>query len=389
MLRSSLRLLAVVAVAVGCSQFQQRDELMPVRLATHNYAFRNRHYYGDTLFNGFDYGHATAYEALIKRKEDVAYIEGELFDYIMGVNDDPPRLQPSEEAIAPNFTKAYWPVMNVFDWAHGLHRLLNDILADPDITDKHAAIEDATDYYLRHKHALHPRWKRMDILMDGQPYSKEFRTRYPKWNGIIWAYHWFQNGVYEPLILGRTESEKAIGVAAAAALFQCSRHAPPTKFPPHMPMSWEAAPTFAKQHPRAAAIFDNLHMLHDIVGDVLVSDKVQDKRGELVRMIALLQDSTSYIDEVGRGMGPSMAGMKHDAPKKDGDAGMAKDPDSPMKHDEHGGMDHGGGAAPTGEAAMPHPVPAPPAPTKDFAGGPGGSCADGLKSIPAAYIPVH
>jgi hypothetical protein len=194
--------------------------------------------------------------------------------------------------------------------------------------------------------------------------------------------------VYEPLTLARTESEKAIGVAAAAALFQCSRHAVPSKFPPHMPMSWEASPTFAKLHPRAAAIFDNLHMLHDIVGDVLVSEKVQDKRAELLRMIALLQDSTSFIDEVGRGMGPSMAEMKHDGPAKGPDT-----PAPPMKHDmpmksgDHGAMEHGGDSP--AEPAASHPMATPPTAAANLAGGPGATCADGLKSVPPAYLPVH
>jgi hypothetical protein len=37
-----------------------------------------------------------------------------------------------------------------------------------------------------------------------------------------------------------------------------------------MPMMPEAAPNFAKDYPEAAAIFDNLHMLHDNFDDILV-----------------------------------------------------------------------------------------------------------------------
>jgi len=36
-----------------------------------------------------------------------------------------------------------------------------------------------------------------------------------------------------------------------------------------MPMMPEAAPNFAEQFPEAAAIFDNLHMLHDNFDDIL------------------------------------------------------------------------------------------------------------------------
>ena len=36
-----------------------------------------------------------------------------------------------------------------------------------------------------------------------------------------------------------------------------------------MPMMPEAAPEFARRFPEAAAIFDNLHMLHDNFDDIL------------------------------------------------------------------------------------------------------------------------
>jgi len=37
-----------------------------------------------------------------------------------------------------------------------------------------------------------------------------------------------------------------------------------------MPMMPEGAPEFARRFPEAAAIFDNLHMLHDNYDDILV-----------------------------------------------------------------------------------------------------------------------
>jgi hypothetical protein len=359
------RFAAVLALALalaGCADFIQRNEPTSNRLTRYNYAFRKKHYYGETLFNAFDYGHATVYEAFVVGKSPEE-IEGPLFDYIMAVNDAPPRLQPAEEALAPHFTRAYWRVQVVFEWSHGLHRSLNDILSDEGVQDKHAEIERVTDLYLRQPMALHWRWKRMDILMDGQPYSGEFKRRYPKWNGIIWGYHWFQNGVYEPLVRGRTPSERSVGVQAAAALFQCSRFEPPSRFPRHMPMSWEAAPTFAKEHPRAAAIFDNLHMLHDIVADVLVSEKVTDKRAELDRMVDILQDDHSFIDESGnRGMGPGGMGGMHEMQHGPASAAPSSTP--------HGGA-HGEA---TGDA--PRRLPA----------GPGATCGEGLIANPPAYL---
>ena len=37
------------------------------------------------------------------------------------------------------------------------------------------------------------------------PYSLAFRQHYPKFNGLIWAYHWLQVGIYEPLVVGQSQ----------------------------------------------------------------------------------------------------------------------------------------------------------------------------------------
>ena len=366
-------LLLLVLVA-GCGRDQiQRNEPTKLRLATHNYAFRQEHHNAERLFNGFDYGHSMISHAFMTGAP-IEDVEGKLFTRIMRINDHPPRLMPAEEAISPHFARAHWRVQNLFDWTHGLHRQINDILSDDSIGDKHAAIEEATDYYLQQPMAVHWQWKRMDILMDGQPYSGEFKKSAPKWNGLIWAYHWYQNGVYEPMMLGRTRSERAIGVEAAAALYHCSRVSVPDRFPTHMPMSWEVAPTFAEMHPRAAAIFDNLHMLHDITSDVLLSDKVKDKEAELNRMVDLLQDSTSYIDDSGnRGMGPDMKKMDMEMEKEPGVSSGESNED---KHAVSGSEHEGQGDTKQKNLDM-------------FRGGPGASCADGLRMNPVAYVPVE
>ena len=51
-------------------------------------------------------------------------------------------------------------------------------------------------------------------LMDDQYFSQVFRKRYEKFNGLIWAYHWLQVGLYEPFIEGNTKAAKKAGVQA-------------------------------------------------------------------------------------------------------------------------------------------------------------------------------
>jgi hypothetical protein len=45
-----------------------------------------------------------------------------------------------------------------------------------------------------------------------------------------------------------------------------------------MPMTAAVAPEFSRRHPRAAAIFDNLHMMHDIISDVLAAPGIPRER---------------------------------------------------------------------------------------------------------------
>src|SRR5690606_36578547 len=91
----------------------------------------------------------------------------------------------------------------MFDWAHLLHRQVYDVLADKRLSDarKDEEIAKLLAYYrTRSDLAFSSVPKSMD-LMDGQFYSLAFRERYPKFNGLIWAYHWLQVGLYERLLV--------------------------------------------------------------------------------------------------------------------------------------------------------------------------------------------
>ena len=110
--------------------------------------------------------------------------------------------------------------------------------------------------------------------MEGQPYSLAFRRRYPKFNGLIWAYHWLQVGLYEPLVTARSSEERRAGVDAAVARFRAMLADPPRSMPTIMPMTAAVAPEFSRRYPEIAIIFDNLHAMHDVISDVLASYKL-------------------------------------------------------------------------------------------------------------------
>ena len=59
-----------------------------------------------------------------------------------------------------------------------------------------------------------------------------------------------------------------------------------------MPMTSAVAPAFTARHLRAAIIFDNLHMLHDIISDILVTDQIprSAKRAAIYAALREFQD---------------------------------------------------------------------------------------------------
>ncbi|MGH7752587.1 MAG: hypothetical protein ACREN5_07200 [Gemmatimonadales bacterium] len=132
-------------------------------------------------------------------------------------------------------------------------------------------------------------------------------------NGLIWAYHWLQVGLYEPLIVGRDPAERKAGVDAALARFWSMVEDPPNAFPKVMPMTATVAPHFTKAHPRAAAIFDNLHMMHDIISDILAADTVPEanKREVIYAALDEFQDTTRNVmtEDEWLNMGHMMGGI--------------------------------------------------------------------------------
>jgi hypothetical protein len=137
-------------------------------------------------------------------------------------------------------------------------------------------------------------------LMEGQPYSLAFRRRYPKFNGLIWAYHWMQVGLYEPLVTARTRDERQKGVASALERFRQLLVNPPANMPRVMPMTAAIAPEFSRRYPEVAIIFDNLHSMHDVISDVLADTTIPraQKRAEILLAARRYRDDTSFVTTV-------------------------------------------------------------------------------------------
>lgn len=272
--------------------------------APHNWHFRTHYAHADRLFNAFDFGHAILYETLW-RFPDKPASELEVRRYNQLVNKvlvKPPRLPLEEAAIEPKYAQLAPEAKAMFEWAHLLHRQLYDVLADErlDWNAKDAEVARLVAYYRsRPDMAFSLRPKSM-ALMQEQPYSLAFRKKYPKFNGLIWGYHWLQVGLYEPLMVGRSAEAKQAGVRATVMRFWQMLQDVPRSLPHQMPMTAVVAPTFASRYPEPAIIFDNLHSMHDVISDILTNPAVprSQKRTQILLAAQRFRDDTTEVMSV-------------------------------------------------------------------------------------------
>ncbi len=303
MIRRILALLVIVSAPLAAQD--RRDEALYYP-GSFNWTFLREHPAGGRLFNAFDYGHAILYERLVTL-DSTAASRTLAKDYRFLVDDllvHPPRFGVSEEAVAPTYAKLAWPAMAMFDRAHILHRQLYDVYADRSMTRpaQHALVEELTDRYLADSAMAFTGVLKSMALMDGQPFSQRFKREHPDFNGLIWAYHWLQVGLYEPLMVASDAAEAEAGVARVIDGFWAMVRTP-GGYPATMPMTVQVSPTFAREHPRATAIFDNLHSMHDIISDVLAHPTWSrgEQRAEILRQLAEFRDGTQNLEMGGGG----------------------------------------------------------------------------------------
>jgi hypothetical protein len=243
------------------------------------------------LFNAFDYGHAVLYQRLLTRPDADAALHREYRYLTRDLLVRPPRFAVAEEAVMPDYAREMWQAKEMFDWAHLLHRQIYDAYADVRLprAAREALVERLTDRYLARAGVAFAAVAKPMALMEAQSFSRTFRRRQPAFNGLIWAYHWLQVGLYEPLGLARSTAEAKSGVATALGRFW--QMVATERYPGMMPMTAAVAPEFTRRHRRAAAIFDNLHMMHDIISDILASSDIprDRKRAAIEAQLALFR----------------------------------------------------------------------------------------------------
>lgn len=364
--------------------------------AEHNWVFRQNYSSADRLFNAFDYGHAILYEELYTRPDGpVERLEEKEYDFLtQRLLKRPPRVPLAEGAIEVAYAKLAPEAKNMFHWAHILHRQLYDVLADERLSqeEKDAAVAEVLAYYKSRPDVAFSSVPKSMEIMDGHYYSLAFREKYPKFNGLIWAYHWLQVGLYEPLMVNTDVASRTKGVNATVGRFWQMLEDAPETMPYLMPMTSGIAPTFSERYPEAAIIFDNLHMMHDVISDILASPEVPRgaKREEILKAAAMFRDDTSYAisfeewatmgEMMGvNNMGGPAVGFLAALPEPTVPRGMSM---AGMDHASMPGMQHGQpGAQPTDHTAMGHTVPG------DTATGHAGMQHGGMTMPPDSVMP--
>jgi hypothetical protein len=275
--------------------------------------------------NAVAVGHAMAYEDLVTGK--AATLETATFNRINGVLKHPPKWKPDESAISMSFGNKYGVLEQVFDWTHVLHDQTVDVLASTRLSqsEKDAEIARLWKFYFESvPYAVTPLPMNMAYL-DSQPYSKTFRKKYPKVNGLFWGYHWLQGTMYDALdglsLEQQKTSYKVLGARYhRAELYRESRAL--------MPMFDELSPKFAAKFSGIANAFDNLHMLHDMVNDILASDDLSEtQKADQIKCAIWMVSAAAHRDcKAGENKGDKNS--FHDHRHFEGMAGMGMMPDS-------------------------------------------------------------
>ena len=322
-----------------------------------NHIYRKRGRYNDDVYNipklAYDLnavavGHAMAYEDLITGK--ASDLEINTFNRINRVLNHPPKLMPAERFISPTFGRRFGVLEQVFDWTHVLHAQIVDVLASTEMTgeEKDREIEAIYQFYAtKVPYAITPLPLNMGYL-DSQPYSKAFRQKYPKVNGLFWGYHWLQGNMHDTLY-GKTLEEQRKAYEATGARYHKTELYRTDR--PFMPMFSEVSPKFGARFPHISNVFDNLHMLHDLVNDILASDWMTEKQKDeqVKRAIWMVSTDAHKGEKPGNAKEP---GGLHDHRFMEGMPGMGLMPEG-AGHD-HAGHESQGGRNDSGSKADPH-----------------------------------
>ena len=119
---------------------------------------------------------------------------------------------------------------------------------------------------------------------DREPHRE---LRYPTLTGTVWAARWYGLAVLTPFedFPAGAERDQALATVDDRLRAKLSRGTPPDALPTELPLAPAIAPGLVATHERTAAIIDNLHMMLDVLADVLVHPKVTNRRAAVAAVV--------------------------------------------------------------------------------------------------------
>lgn len=275
----------------GCINFEQRNEVAQLK-GSYNYEFYKNHIEDYKLTTVAHWAHGKISDVLLSNPANPKQSDSQFLKEALWRLKNPSQTEPHQDYVAPEFARLAWRAIQVIDWTHKLHEQLYDIMADSKIApdEKKYWIDRAVDYYLSEPDvAFSPApfeevvMKRVKLMR--QPWFKSFRNHWPKTIELFWIFHWWHPVVYETQILFPGSEAQRKAILKVNELFFDKALLTPTN---RMLLSREVMPRFSNLSPESANIFDNLHMFHGVVYDILASPKVEDKRKEIYKIIDLM-----------------------------------------------------------------------------------------------------
>ena len=301
-------LLIVLALSVALSNTSQAQQAAQAerRIA----AFKNEYPDLNAILIAMERAHGVFYGALARGRGKVK--EADVYGLLTRrVTEGALSSRPDPEAAA-GYAVLGSRGAEIIRRTHAFHREALAIFASLESAERERALDEAVDRYLsRPDVALPDVPKDMTILYD-HPYTSiaidpgafpagpTRKMAYAKLNGFVWATHWFQLAAQEPLevFAGAAERRQGLKVVTDRFFRKLSSGKPPDAFPTELPLAPSIAPGLVTAHLRAAAIIDNLNMMHQVIADVLVHPKVDHARTALDQVIAQFTDRRYRVVEV-------------------------------------------------------------------------------------------
>lgn len=264
------------------------------RLAGYSEKFYRRHNEAFRVGAAIHYAHGKAHDVLqLKPFSDHERVDlATNRDFTEFTQKLKARTEPTMEYYAPYTARMAWKVFRAIDWTHGLHEMTYDVMSDKSIPwqDKQRMLDVVTQYYLtqdpiaRSPAPLDVTMRRAAVMM--KPYFTLFRNYYPRTNNYFYAAHWWHPVIYEAQMLGGNGAGQDVMVKQTDATF-FTQVLPEGNRPLRMLLSRENMPRYSRLSPESANAFDNLHMFHGIVYDIMSYEgwTPAQKKAELYRVI--------------------------------------------------------------------------------------------------------